>query len=238
MSGNRVGSIDGQATVRFRTRDGTAINHVDYEQHDIEVVFPDRITTQTVSVKVLKDNVPELQETFMLELYSPSDNVILSEQNTVIVYIVKNGDPHGVIGINSTGHVNNTFLLDEDSQNTVLVPVFRTQGSFGNISVKWSISSSQLISKDLTSVFDTTNATLFFKENQTVAYINIVVLMNEIPAEAEMFTLRLSDIVGGGRLTLHTDGMFTSSVNVLVKDSDDAYGVVGFDHTKPTIIMV
>ena len=89
----RVGSIDGQATVRLRTSDGTAVKNIDYEPRDIEIVFPGRMTSREVFVKVLKDTIPELQETFILELYSPSDNVILSEQNTITCLLYTSPSP-------------------------------------------------------------------------------------------------------------------------------------------------
>ena len=82
-----------------------------------------------------------------------------------------------------------------------------------------------------------TQGEIEFRDSETEAEIDIELLRNNVPSEAMVFKLRLTAIQGGGRLKMQNDGELPS-LNVIVKDSDDVYGIVEFEDTPPNIVMV
>ena len=234
----RIGSIDDIARVRYRTRDGTAKERVDYTPASGLISFERGHTHKEIFIQVLKDSTPELQEQFTIELYQPSNNAILSDPQIMTVYIVKNGDPHGVVDFNRTHIQNNTIVFDEDNdynyKQTMLLS--RTQGHYGNITISWRL---ELFgnSRDPATIFQSIQGDIEFKDSETEAEIDIELIRNDVPSEALQYELRLVSIQGGGRLQMQDDGGLPS-LDVIVKDNDDVYGVVEFDNVPPNVIMV
>ncbi|XP_066912895.1 adhesion G-protein coupled receptor V1-like isoform X2 [Clytia hemisphaerica] len=236
-NGQRIGSIDNIASVRYRTRDGTAKEGVDYTPASDLISFERGHTHREISIQVLKDSAPELQEQFTIELYQPSDNVILSDPQIMTVYIVKNGDPHGIVDFNKTHIQNNTIILDEDDDLNYkqTIALSRTQGHFGNITVSWGLEPFDN-SSDPATIFHSVEGDIDFKNSEIEAEIDIELIRNAIPSEALQYKLRLLSIEGGGRLQMQDDGGLPS-LDVIIKDSDDVYGIVEFDDTPPNVIM-
>ena len=232
-NGNRIGSVDDIARIRYRTMDGSAKKEVDYVYAEGDIIFERGITTREISIQVLRDSTPELQEHFTIELFSMSDNVILSEPRILNVYIVKNGDPHGVIGFNTSHINNNTIILDEDDNVSFKSKILlsRSGGYYGNITVSW-----QLEGPNLAAVFKIFNGSVDFPDTVTETSIEIELLKNESPSEAGFYSLTLVSIKGGAKFEMSGDK--SPLLSIIVKDSDNAYGVVDFAQTPPNIIMV
>ena len=234
LNGNRVGFIDDVARVQYRTVDGSAKRNIDYTHSEGVIIFSKGITTKTIDIEVLHDSTPELQEQFRIELFSPSENVILSEPNILNVYIEKNGDPHGVIGFNTSSINNNTLILDEDSDASFKSKIMlkRSGGYYGNITVTW-----KLEGPNLQKVFNMYNGSVYFHDSITEASIEIELLQNDVASEASSYTLTLVTIAGGAKFEVVGDKLLPS-LDIIVKDSDNAYGVVNFDQVAPNIVMV
>jgi hypothetical protein len=64
----RVGSLTGQAVVNWTTADGTATADTDYLAASAQLVFPDGVAQQTVTVTVIGNNTPQPNRTFQLLL--------------------------------------------------------------------------------------------------------------------------------------------------------------------------
>ena len=207
---------------------------MDYTKSEGEIKFESGMTTKTVSIEVLPDSVPELQEEFTIELYSPSDNVILSEPSIFNVYIVKNGDPHGVIGFNMSDIYNDTVIMNEDDLTYITdISLDRSRGYFGNVTVSWQIEGQD----DPSKVFKTINGSVHFQDSVTKRSLKIELIQNKLPSQATLFTLSLSDAKGGAKIETNS-GPLQSSIYIMVKDSDNAYGVINFAETLPNIVMV
>jgi len=68
-----------QVTVRFKTMNLTATAPGDYSARPLTTLtFPPGVTTQTVTVTVNSDNVPERVETFLVSLSEPSSNATIA----------------------------------------------------------------------------------------------------------------------------------------------------------------
>ena len=92
------------------------------------------------SIKILKDNVPELEESFLVEitraeavgLPSGSNTVRLSEPRTVNVTIRANDQPYGLLGIymkNTGGNGTYYAIIEPESGTTsITFEVRRDQG--------------------------------------------------------------------------------------------------------------
>ena len=85
----RSGSSTGVATVNFNTSNGTAIAGSDYTATSGTITFAAGQTTQTVSIPILNDTVPESNETFSVTLNTPG-GAVLGGQTTATVTILDN----------------------------------------------------------------------------------------------------------------------------------------------------
>ena len=80
-------AISSSVTVRAATSDGTATGGNDYTSVDHVVTFPAYSTTAYVSVTIINDTHVEPDETFSLQLHSPSANAQLdtTEADSTII---------------------------------------------------------------------------------------------------------------------------------------------------------
>ncbi len=67
-------------TINYATSNGTAIAGIDYVSQSGQLTFPPGITTQTVSVVVIGDTAVESAETFLVNLSSPINALLLDAQ--------------------------------------------------------------------------------------------------------------------------------------------------------------
>ena len=234
LNGNRIGFIDDIASIQYRTIDGSAKQNIDYIHSEGVINFANLITTRTIDIEVLHDSTPELREEFTIELHSPSENVILSEPSILKVYIEKNGDPHGVIGFNTTHINNNTLILDEDSDISFKsrIMLSRSGGYYGNITVTW-----KLEGPNPEQVFKMYNGSVNFQDTITEASIELELFQDNVASEASSYILTLVTITGGAKFEVVGDKRLPL-LDIIVKDSDNAYGVVSFDQMAPNIVMV
>jgi len=114
-------------TVQYATANGTATAGSDYLATSGTLVFPPNTTTKTVSVTVLDDTVYEGNETFFLNLSSPTGATIQDGQGTGT--IVEN-EPAILISVDdvavvegSSGTTSATFVVNLSSASTLTTTV-------------------------------------------------------------------------------------------------------------------
>ena len=100
------------------------------------------VASGNVTVQILRDNAPELDESFLVEITSAealglpsgSNNVPIREPKTVNVTIRANDQPYGLLGIymkNTGGNGSNYAVVEPESgTTTVTFEVRRSQGTF------------------------------------------------------------------------------------------------------------
>ena len=230
MNGDRVGPISGEVKVYYRLIAGTAKPGVDYVSSNGEIIFKNGITEAYFEIEVLSDPTPELHETFSVELYRTTPGIILSEQTTLQITITKNDDPHGVISFAKQDM--NHYVIDEDGTGSVSITVNRSMGTFGNTTVTWELKSGLS-----NAVVHNVSGTIQFLSGEASKEIFLSTISNNVPSEALQFDLQLTNVTGGARIMLMADGKY-ANVNVVVADSDNAYGTVSFAAENSKIILV
>ena len=229
-NGKRVGPIDHEASVKYRTIGRTAIPDTDFINTFGEVVFEAGTTKKEIKIQIKSDPTPELAEYFIVELYDPSPGIILvvSQLN---VTISKSDDPHGVMLFTK---LNFTYIVDEDSAGIVLVSVNRSKGTIGNITVDWEIETTD--GMDPKEYFEHVNGKLIFLDGESVKVVPVKAINDLKPSEAVMFFLSLTNTSGGASLMKMEGGK--PKVAIVVADSDNAYGEIHFANESSEIILV
>ena len=219
--GQPAGSTAEVVTVQYRTVDGLAKSGVDYQGVSSAVMFQIGDTQKTIYIQTVNDSSPEDKEDFSVSLFNSSYGTVLSSPSMATIQITSNDDAFGIFYFQSSASV----ILDEDdvSNRTVHIAVVRTAGNTGSVDVSWEIkqdSNTQVASSD----FSTASSTVQFISGQKIAFFDVQVAADSIPEEAEAFTLMLTGVTGGARLAKSSEGAV--NLTIIIRDSDDSYGVV------------
>ena len=83
----------------FRVSDGTAISGLDYIVDSNIVTLARGEKSVPLPIRIINDNVPELAETFGVELDQVSGGGTLGTVTSVNVVIDNSDDPNGAFGI-------------------------------------------------------------------------------------------------------------------------------------------
>jgi len=67
----RTGPVEKHASVRYKTRDGTAKQHTDYKPEDSVVEFQPGDRMMVISISIVDDTTYEQDEEFYVDLYDP-----------------------------------------------------------------------------------------------------------------------------------------------------------------------
>jgi solute carrier family 8 (sodium/calcium exchanger) len=135
----RTGYLGCKATVRYKTRDGTATSVDDYEAVDSVMVFEPGEDRKEMKIKIFDDNAYEENEEFYVDLSEPlveeeagACTATLSELNSTIVVIIDDDDP-GIIRWQGED-----VEIEEEVDGTVAeLIVERIGGASGKISCRY-----------------------------------------------------------------------------------------------------
>lgn len=75
------------------------------------LIFKPGETSKVLSVRTIDDNIPELNETFMVTIKSASGDYVTFENHTCRVVILANDNPYGLFQFNFT---NEMFVSEGD----------------------------------------------------------------------------------------------------------------------------
>lgn len=178
------GRSDRPVSVRVETRDGTATAGVDYEQIPSQfVTIPAGWTSKSVPVRLIRDDLPEGDETFTLQLSDP-DNADL-------------------------GVTSSTFTIRDDEPKIKVNDVRITEGSTGQRSFRFIVSMNrtarQAVTVDYATVDGTAAApedfvalsgTLTIPQGARSRVVTVKVNGDRTPEPTETFSLALSNPTG------------------------------------------
>ncbi|WP_199332029.1 Calx-beta domain-containing protein [Anabaena lutea] len=104
---NRTGGSNGAVSARINFKDGTAKATSDYNNTPITVNFADGEISKTITIPIVNDTTPELDETLQLTLTNPTGGATIGQQNSASLTIIDNdatllitGLPQGSSGSN------------------------------------------------------------------------------------------------------------------------------------------
>jgi hypothetical protein len=168
-------------TVQFTTSDQTALAGQDYAARTGTVSFAPRTLVQFISVSVMGDRMFERDETLGLGLSSPSNATISTSASTGTIF---NDDRRPGIRAEDLSVAENSQLAE--------VKVELANASSETIRVRYDTRNlSAQAPQDYTAVA----GELSFLPGETSKLVNVPIVWDAIPEQAEMFGFRLRDAV-------------------------------------------
>ncbi|MGH0186896.1 UNVERIFIED_CONTAM: hypothetical protein FKN15_023214 [Acipenser sinensis] len=197
--------------------------------------------TANLTVPILSDSLPEMDETFTVHLLRVDlVNITATAQNrpsigltdTARVTIAMNGDAFGVFLIYSTSPnatKGGLYLeVQEEPQNTVLLVIERRGGSLGQVTVEWSVVGG---TATLNTDFIGTGEVLTFADGDLRKTIQLSIVDDSEPEGNETIVVSLTQTEGGSRILPSSD-----TVTILILASDNAAGVIGFQTSSRSVM--
>jgi uncharacterized protein len=190
----RSGGSAGAVSATWTLADGTTDN-ADFTvaPQSGTVSFADGETSATVTITIAGDTAVEGNETFFVNLTSPTGGVTITDgqgQGTI-----SNDDipPVGSLAINSVS------LAEGDSGTTNMVfTVTRSGGSAGAVSATWTVTNGTTNAADFSGAL---TGTVNFADGETSATITVAIAGDTIFEANENYTVTLSAPTGGATIT-------------------------------------
>ncbi|KAG7243926.1 hypothetical protein INR49_006081 [Caranx melampygus] len=234
----------GEVEIHYQTRpalyqppSNQATAGEDYIAKDDTIIMVNGATVALVTVTILPDDIPEMAESFLVnitsvELVSGSagagqPSVKRLGMEVAEVTIQENDDPRGILQFNVSEDFPGTVLAYElpPPNNIVYLPVVRLGGTTGRLVIYWE---AQSVTADIND-FSPTSGNITFQDGQTEATVAITILDDEQVEPLETFRVILLLVIGGARL-----GEVTS-VNVSIPGNDSPLGRFGFQEVEVTV---
>ena len=229
-SGNiQEASVDRTSSLVWYLRSDGALGNQDFHQTNGTVVFNTGETRKMISVTIIDDTKPEKSENFTVHLTNLSADISLVPPSVCTIQILHSDDHAGVFGLSGDG---NLTISEDDSSNVVQITVNRTAGAFGMVNVSWMVASSQ---GEPSNQISPLYGAVVFGDGERQKLINITVKDDKVPEEAFWFIVELTS-TSDGRIT---NSPSERSKKVIIRDSDDVYGVFEFSNdTYQTLSLV
>ncbi|XP_054843539.1 adhesion G-protein coupled receptor V1 [Eublepharis macularius] len=214
-----------------------AMENEDYQLENKMVIMAENVTMASVSVVILPDTIPELQEGFVIDISNVQllDSSLTGGQPSVKrigleiaeITIEENDDPRGIFNFNATKDISGTVAGYEvpPPENILKLPVVRKAGKFGSVHLYWKATPATASLDDFTPPF----GNLTFADGQETGVIEITIIDDDIVEFLEMFSVTLLGVTGGARLG---DDVL---VAVTIPPNDSPVGVFGFKETFVTV---
>eukprot|EP00049_Salpingoeca_infusionum_P003074 m.63082 g.63082 ORF g.63082 m.63082 type:complete len:5469 (-) comp11941_c0_seq1:496-16902(-) len=187
-----------------------------------QVVFEPAQTQQSFLIEVNADDVPEVNETFSIQL--STDRASVGSFSTAQLVILPNDDPYGVYQF---ANLSSPITMNERSTPVVAVPVHRARGRFGSGTVFWELSATD--GTDVTQQFVAVTGNVSFDHGQSDATILLEVIDDATPEFSSSFSLRLTT-ASPGRL-----GSEATVAQISVDASDYPHGLFEFAEAQRTV---
>ncbi|CAG2257626.1 ADGRV1 [Mytilus edulis] len=223
----RRGGTFGQVSVKFRVVNGTAIEHSDFETISDTAVIPDGASSIDLPIRIIDDNLPELEEIFYVELLNQitGGGVLGAEQYRVaVIHILASDDPEGAFEFEIEG------LSIEEPENgqpvTTNITIIRTGGSLGVVTITWT---ALLNGGSAASDISPVSGSVYFVSNELRRSISIQILPDNIPEGQEDIIFTLLTASNSGTIGLRKE--FTLSI----LPNDNPHGTVQFSQNMFTL---
>lgn len=181
----RRGLTNGTSQASLSSRDGSAVSPADYTPILSQVVFlPGELTVQ-VQIPVVNDSLPEVTESFQLDLSSPSAGVTLGTLTNATVEILDSDSAVQFVGA--------TNVISESVTNAQ-VQVVRLGQTNLSISVDYFLSAGTAVSG---TDFVNVGGSLVFQPGETNKTVTVALIDDLLQEGDENLTLTLTNVSGG-----------------------------------------
>ncbi|XP_048187347.1 adhesion G-protein coupled receptor V1 [Perognathus longimembris pacificus] len=208
-----------------------ATENEDYVLQETIIIMKENMKETHAKVAILPDDIPELEEGFIVTLTDVSLlNSDLSTEHLRVrkprmeiaeIVIEENDDPRGILKFHVTRDIDGVITAYEEPSpfNILQVPVVRLAGSYGTVYVYWKAMPDSASLED----FKPSHGTLEFAEGQVTKILEITIVNDAEFELRELFMISLTSVAGGGRLG---DDVV---VTVAIPQNDSPFGIFGFE---------
>ncbi|XP_039258016.2 adhesion G-protein coupled receptor V1-like isoform X1 [Styela clava] len=221
----RKGGSVGEVTVDWKVHGGSALRDMDFSGDDATLKFNHGEKKKVISLSVIDDNIPELNEDINVELQNPTGGAIISEtEGKVHVIILANDNVGGII---TFSQISRAVIGNEG--DSIQLDVIRSEPAEGSCKVTWKI--------DNENASDGVNATegiLHFPPKVKTASFWLNLIADNTPEIKEQYTVRLVDVISigipqTGKAAIDVQGSVSS---ITIHGSDDPHGLFKFSETS------
>ncbi|XP_076853827.1 adhesion G-protein coupled receptor V1 [Brachyhypopomus gauderio] len=214
----RTGGIFADVSVKFRAVPMTARLGEDFSVASSDVVLLEGESSKSVPILIINDMVPELEETFRIELLNQTTGgAFLGEPSRAIITILPSDDPYGSFVFQVA-----SITVEEPGENAfeVSLSIVRNAGSIGYVIVQWQATvNGRLATDDLRPV----SGEVSFAPGETMKTLKVEVLADKVPEIDELIKVELIGATNGGSIGAE------NVVNITVPANENPYGIVYFD---------
>lgn len=191
----RSGNTSSKVNVKYETVDGTATSGEDYHPVKGTMTFYPQEARKYIEIEIIDDDQWEPDETFFVRLYLDTDDTLgetvkLGKKNINQVTIINDDEP-GTIEFTQPSH------LVKESVGTAHVPLKRTNGADGTVTVEW-------VTNDITAKegddFIGKSGKVIFENGEDTKNIEIPIVNDHKTEKDESFQLTLTTVSEGAKL--------------------------------------
>jgi len=193
-----------QASVNFATADGTATQPLDYQANNGTLTFSPGITTQSVTVKVIGNTIPEGNQTFFVNLSNPSGALNAKAQG---LGTIVDDDAASMFQFQFA----NVGVNENANPGSVALTVTRSGDTSGAASVSFVTSDGTATQR---SDYTFGSGVVQFGPGESQKSINILLVNDNLVEGNEFFFVTLSNPSGNSVIGT------PNSVNVTINDDD------------------
>ncbi|MFV1984356.1 MAG: Calx-beta domain-containing protein [Thiohalomonadales bacterium] len=218
----RKGGISGTVKVNYNTVAGTATAGNDYTATKGTLTFAEGIISQTITIPIVDDTEVEDNETFTVDLSTPSGGASLGATTSNTVTIIENDVAQPGVLAFSVG----TWSVNEGVGTTMLT-VTRTGGSDGIVTVNYNTVDGIATASTPATISDYTSAneTLTFAAGVTSQTVMLTIVDDTQVEGNETFKVNLSTPTGGASLGARTSNTVTIIDNDVLQPGTLAFSV-------------
>ncbi|KAG9488005.1 hypothetical protein GDO78_007684 [Eleutherodactylus coqui] len=163
--------------------------HGDFTVTSGWVVIPDGQNVAEITLQLLPDDVPELEETYMVQLTSVEGGADLDKGKSVVWFtVLANDDPHGIFFLDP---VSQGIIVHDDMGRYIEVNITRLAGTFGNVTVEYEISFEK---SELSNLTGTIKGNVLIQDGASYG-VSTVPINNQVFLSPDFnFTLELTNV--------------------------------------------
>ncbi|NXM57764.1 GPR98 protein, partial [Illadopsis cleaveri] len=218
-------TVPGLVSLSNQTEETLAEPGSDYVAVSDSVILEEGETSAAINVTILEDDVPEVQEFFVVNLtsvelimnHSTSSPPRLDAEGLASQIIIDAND--GVSGVVEWESTN--FEVNESHGNLTIM-AYRNKGSYGNVSVFFY---AQNLEAQLGLDFIVISRTLSFADGERNKSVVVVICDDDIPEGVEKFQLILTNPSFGLELGENT------TATIAIFANDDGHGILSFNNS-------
>ncbi|XP_043565048.1 adhesion G-protein coupled receptor V1 isoform X2 [Chiloscyllium plagiosum] len=216
----RTGGIFADVSVKFQALSMTARAGEDYSIASSDVLLLEGETSKAVPIYLLNDRIPELEESFRIELINETTGgAVLGAVTQATITIEASDDPYGTFAFERT-----EFIVEEPESETTKInlSVVRNAGTVGTVTVQWvAMTNDQQVTNDL----EVALGEVTFTPGQTIQNLQLELRADDFPEIEETIQVKLTSSTYGSSIGRN------NVVNIIVPANDNPHGTVHFTQT-------